>query len=150
MKKILYILTAAILTLTSCEKEVTFPEKLYGDWHCTTALNGGSVEVDIYVTFTSEGYFSLYQKIGQGGYKVFSGTYTLTAADGGYILSGEYGDGTAWGATYKVDSTDMDTIMLTTGEVTETYTRVTGIPDEVLALASTATKSTGDSEARFL
>lgn len=150
MKKILYILTAAILTLTSCEKEVTFPEKLYGDWHCTTALNGGSVEVDIYVTFTSEGYFSLYQKIGQGGYKVFSGTYTLTAADGGYILSGEYSDGTMWGATYTVTSTDMDTIMLTTGENTETYTRVTGVPDEVLASASPATKSADTAQMRFL
>lgn len=155
MKKILYILTAAVLMLTSCEKEVTLPERLYGDWHCATALNNGSatdgsVEVDIYVTFTAEGYFSLFQKIGQGGYKTYSGTYTLSAAEGAYILSGEYSDGTAWGATYKVESTDVDTIMLTTGDNTETYTRVAGIPDEVLALASPATRSTGGSEVRFL
>lgn len=155
MKKILYILTAAVLMLTSCEKEVTFPEKLYGDWHCSTTLSndattGEPVKVDIYVNFTAEGYFSLYQKIGQGGYKIFSGRYSLSAAEGGYILSGEYSDGTMWGATYTVTSTDMDTIMLTTGENTETYTRVTGVPDEVLASASPATKSADTAQMRFL
>lgn len=128
MKKILYILSAALCLLTACEKELKFPEKLYGDWHCEAT----STEADIYVTFTAENAFTLYQKTGQGGYKIYSGTYSLNAAESGYTLSGEYSDGTLWGTVYTVGSTDADTITLTAEGITETYTRVNGIPEEVL------------------
>ena len=131
MKKILYIFIAAICLLTSCEKELEFPEKLYGDWYChSTSLT--STDVHVYVTFNADS-FVLYQKIGDGAYRVYSGTYTLTpGADGLYILTGEYSDGTPWGAEYAVLSSSNDTMVLTAGDVTETYTRVTGgIPEDV-------------------
>ena len=143
MKKILYIFIAAICLLTSCEKELKFPEKLYGDWYChSTSLT--STDVHVYVTFNADS-FVLYQKIGDGAYRVYSGTYTLTpGADGLYILTGEYSDGTPWGAEYAVLSSSNDTMVLTVGDVTETYTRVTGgIPEDVKNSAAPV-KSAGD------
>ena len=131
MKKILYILAAAICLLTSCEKELKFPEKLYGDWYChSTSLT--STDVHVYVTFNEDS-FILYQKIGDGAYRVYSGTYTLTQGEyGSCILAGEYSDGTPWAVDYVVLSSSNDTMVLTAGDVTETYTRLKdGIPAEV-------------------
>ena len=151
MKKILYILTAAICLLTSCgEKELKFPEKLYGDWFChSTSLT--STDVYVYVTFNADS-FQLFQKIGDGAYRVYQGTYSLTlGADGSYILSGKYNDGTPWGAEYVLLSSSNDVIIFTAGDVTETYTRVSGgIPEDVRNSASSATKSAGCDEVRFL
>ena len=151
MKKILYILAAAICLLTSCEKELKFPEKLYGDWYChSTSLT--STDVHVYVTFNGDT-FVLYQKIGDGAYRVYNGTYTLTpgtAGDGSYILAGKYNDGTPWGAEYVVESSSNDIMTLTAEGVTETYTRVTGgIPEEVKGSAGTVVKSSGATEVRF-
>lgn len=146
MKKILYILAAAICLLTSCTKELKFPEKLYGDWFChSTSLT--STDVYVYVTFNGDS-FVLYQKIGEGSYRVYQGTYTLTAdAASGYILSGKYNDGTPWGAEYIVESTSNDIITLTAGEVTETYTRVSGgIPEDVRNSADAGVKSAESNE----
>ena len=143
MKKILYILAAAICLLTSCEKQLKFPEKLYGDWFChSTSLT--STDVYVYVTFNADS-FILYQKIGDGAYRVYNGTYTLTpGADGLYILTGEYSDGTPWGTEYAVLSSSNDTMVLTAGDVTETYTRVAdGIPADVKNSAAPV-KSAGD------
>ena len=124
-------MAAAICLLTSCEKQLKVPEKLYGDWFChSTSLT--STDVYVYVTFNADS-FILYQKIGDGAYRVYNGTYTLTpGADGLYILTGEYSDGTPWGAEYAVLSSSNDTMVLTAGDVTETYTRVAdGIPADV-------------------
>lgn len=143
MKKILYILAAAICLLTSCEKQLKFPEKLYGDWFChSTSLT--STDVYVYVTFNGDS-FILYQKIGDGAYRIYDGTYTLTQeADGTYILSGVYRDGTPWGAEYVVESSSNDVMTLTAGDITETYTRVTGgIPEDVKGSAAPV-KSTGE------
>ena len=143
MKKILYIFIAAICLLTSCEKELKFPEKLYGDWYChSTSLT--STDVHVYVTFNEDS-FILYQKIGDGAYRVYNGTYTLTPGESGScILTGEYSDGTPWGAEYVVISSSNDIIIFTAGDVTETYTRVTGgIPEDVKNSAAPV-KSAGD------
>ena len=129
--------------LTSCKKEMTLAEKIVGDWHCQAT----SVDAEIYVTFTTEGTFALYQKIGEGAFRLYNGTYTLA----GTVLSGKYNDGSAWGASYEVTSSDSDTLTLTAEGVVETYGRVTGgIPEEVLASCVTVVKSNGISEIPFL
>ena len=129
--------------LTSCKKEMTLAKKMVGDWHCQAT----SVDAEIYVTFTAEGTFALYQKIGEGAFRLYNGTYGLA----GSVLSGKYNDGTAWGASYEVASSDSDTLTLTAEGVTETYGRVTGgIPEEVLASCVTVVKSNGISEIPFL
>lgn len=143
MKKALYIILAAICMFTSCKKEMTLAEKIVGDWHCQAT----SVDAEIYVTFTAEGTFALYQKIGEGAFRLYNGTYTLA----GTVLSGKYNDGSAWGASYEVTSSDSDTLTLTAEGVVETYGRVTGgIPEEVLASCVTVVKSNGISEIPFL
>lgn len=144
MKKTLYIiLAAALCLLTSCKKEMTLAEKMVGDWNC----HATSVDAEIYVTFTAEGTFALYQQIGEGAFRLYNGTYTLA----GSALSGQYNDGTAWGASYEVSSDDDNVIMLTAEGVTETYERVSGgIPEDVLASCVTVVKSGGFSEVPFL
>ena len=97
----------------------------------------------MYVTFNEDS-FILYQKIGDGAYRVYSGTYTLTQGEyGSCILAGEYSDGTPWAVDYVVVSSSNDTMVFTAGDVTETYTRVKdGIPAEVKNGAATV-KSNG-------
>ena len=134
---------------TPIEQELKFPEKLYGDWHCKP-ISLSSTE--IYVTFTPENLFTLYQKIQQGGFKVFNGTYGLTETEDGasYILRGEYNDGTPWGADYIIESSDKDSLTMTAGETTETYTRVEGgIPEEVRNNAEIVIKSIYEDNLRF-
>lgn len=139
-KTLLYIFTAALCLLTSCEKELTMAEKLVGDWHCTSA----SIDAEIYVTFTADKTFVLYQQIGEGAFRVYNGTYALSAIPDGsaYILSGEYNDGTAWGTSYELNSEDTNRFTLTGEDITETYDRVeSGIPAEVIASSVTVVKS---------
>ena len=143
MKKILYILTAALCLLTSCAKEKTLEEKIVGDWHCAAV----SVDAEIYVTFTADKTFSLYQQIGEGAYRVYNGIWAID----GTTLSGEYNDGSAWATSYEVASTDDDTLTLTAEGVSETYSRVGGgIPEEVLASCVTVVKSESTETVPFL
>lgn len=151
MKKILlYICAAALYLLTSCEKELTMAEKLVGDWHCTST----STDAEIYVTFTPEKTFVLYQQIGEGAFRVYNGTYVLSAGTGegaGYVLSGKYNDGTPWGTSYELKSEDGNRFTLTGEGITETYDRVeSGIPAEVIASSVTVVKSEGGDWKPFL
>ena len=141
MKKIIYILTAAICLLTSCEKELTLADKLVGDWHCTAT----STDAEIYVTFTAEKTFTLYQQIGEGAFRVYNGTYALetsaVAQDGAApqaILTGNY---------YQGD----DILKMTAEGISETYNRVSGgIPEEVKASSVTVVRSAGPDTLPFL
>ena len=150
MKKILYILSAAICLLTSCEKEKTLADKLIGDWHCTSA----STDAEIYATFTAEKTFVLYQQIGEGAFRVYNGTYEFTAQQSGDIqavLSGKYNDGKAWGADYQVSGMSEKAMTLTAEGVAETYEKIEGgIPEEVLKSAVTVVKSEDVDEKPFL
>ena len=84
MKKILYILAAAICMLTSCEKLKSVEDKIVGDWHCSST----SIEAEIYVTFSADKTFVLYQQITQGAFRVYNGTYQLTEGETG-VPSGQ-------------------------------------------------------------
>lgn len=153
MKKILYILSAALCLLTACEKELTTAEKLVGDWHCTAV----SADAEIYLTLGKDNTFVLYQQIGQGAFRAYNGTYAIggaeTQEDGttAYPLSGTYNDGTAWGAEYRLVLTGNDTMTLTALGTTETYTKLSGgIPGEVLRSCVTVVKSGNDDTVPFL
>ena len=143
MKKIIYIIAAALCLLTSCKKELTLEEKIVGDWHCTAK----SVKAEIYVTFTAGKTFALYQQIGEGSYRVYNGTWSID----GTTLRGQYNDGSSWATSYEVASTDDNTLSLTAEGITETYSRVSGgIPEEVLASCVTVVKSKGVETVAFL
>ena len=143
MKKIIYIIAAALCLLTSCKKEMTLEEKMVGDWHCTAV----STDAEIYVTFATDKTFSLYQQIGEGAYRLYNGKWSLY----GTTLTGSYNDGTSWATSYDIASTDDDTLTLTAESVTETYKRISGgIPEEVLASCVTVVKSEGTDAIPFL
>ena len=133
MMKRLIMAACLLLTLAACRKD---PEPqpsadITGEWQlssiATKAASLGGQSVDVYVSFTSDGKFELYQQLGQGWYTYFSGSWKLSEG----ILSGSYSDGKPWGSQYNV-SVDGDKMTLVTagGGETDTYTRTT-IPDSV-------------------
>ena len=128
MKKLLYILAAmAMFIATGCNKEenkTDYRTAIIGAWHCAPA----DMEVDVYVEFAEEGDFSLYQQVGEGRYRKYTGSWTCE----GDILSGTYADGTPWGSSYQLQL-NADTLTMTalngSGEVV-TYVKGS-VPDEV-------------------
>ena len=87
------------------------------------------IYAEIYVAFAAEGGFDLYQQIGEGRHRHYTGTWTLE----GNILSGIYADETAWGSSYKVEFSDDNTMILTAQNGSEeimTYVRES-VPAEV-------------------
>ena len=138
------MLTAALCVLAACDDPIDpIEEKLVGDWHCTAT----SADAEIYVTFTAEKTFTLYQLVGEGSYRVYNGTWSLTET----TLSGKYNDGTDWGSSYEITSESNDSITLTAGDVIETYDRLSeGIPEEVTSNCVTVVKSSGAAVIPFL
>lgn len=130
MKKLLFMLAALMLiTVTGCKKEnkkVDYKTAIVGEWHCAPA----DMDADIYVEFEKEGTFALYQQVGEGRYRKYTGSWTNAEN----ILSGTYTDGTPWGSTYQM-AFEADTMTLTAlngSEEVMTYVKQS-IPDEVLA-----------------
>lgn len=149
MKKVLYILAAALCLLTSCGKDKPVADPIVGDWHCSA----GAFKAEIYVTFTAEKTFVLYQQIGEGAYRVFNGTYQLTNAEDGIgrILTGMYNDGNPWATEYKMVMSSDTAMTLTAEGVSESYEKLSdGIPAEVIASSVTVVKSEGQTEVPFL
>lgn len=119
-------MTLALLSMAliagGCKKE-KIQSNIAGEWHCSVE------ECDIYLAFDPDGTFELYQKLGEGRYYQYNGSWSTDKN----IVSGTYDDGTPWGSSYEVefDGSDKMTFSATngSGEV-NTYTR-TSIPEEV-------------------
>lgn len=104
MKKLLYIISALML-LAACggkdggdKTELTLEEKLCGEWHSTSL----PVDGDVYIDFNEDKTFELYQKIGEGAYRLYRGTWNLEEN----LLTGKYNDGEDWAAAYQVAMSD--------------------------------------------
>ena len=143
MKKILYI-AALLLSVLSCKEPVdpqpgpgpdpnppvtekTLAEKIAGEWHCVVS----DMDADIYLSLASDNKFELYQKVGEGAYRLYRGTWTLDEKTA--VLTGKYNDGEAWGSGYGVVlSEDENTMTLepSAGGEGQTY-RKEGIPSDV-------------------
>lgn len=139
MKKIAYIIIALAMVL-GCKKpgpdtpvtppdtpvdppvkEETLAEKIIGEWHCTVS----DIDADIYLALTDDSKFELYQKVGEGSYRLYRGSWSMDNND---VLSGKYNDGVTWGSSYAtVISEDKNSLTLTpTGTVVQedhTYRR---------------------------
>ena len=84
--------------------------------------------MSVYINFDAKGTFAMYQKLGEGRFRNFSGTWSCSNG----ILNGTYSDGKNWGCPYKV-SRDGDTLVMVSspdGKDTYTYRKCT-IPDEI-------------------
>lgn len=110
MKKILLFISALML-LVSCggdkgglQTELTLEQKLCSEWHSTTL----SLDADIYISFDENKTFELYQKIVEGAYRLYRGTWNLEED----ILTGKYNDGEDWAAAYQI-SIDGETLTMT-------------------------------------
>ena len=111
MKARIYFLMTALcaLAFVGCGKEKDTPKvdnaaKVVGEWHCAPE----DMDVDVYVAFDAAGTFDEYQRLGEGRYRHYAGTWSVTKNE----LSGVYADGTEWGSSYTL-SFDGDTMTLT-------------------------------------
>lgn len=136
MKLRTMVLTAAAAVLTlaavSCgKKDKEEAVSIDGCWElynvATKSTMVGFVSVDVYVEF-HEGAFTLYQRIGDGRYSRFEGSYLLGKNK---ELTGTYAGGKAWGPyTFVLSETDL---VLTKGSEKDTYKKVSSIPEKVLS-----------------
>ena len=151
MKAKFYMMAIALfaLAITGCGKENETPAnnlatKVVGEWHCAPE----EYDVDVYVSFTADGTFDEYQRVGEGRYRHYAGTWTVNKDE----LSGVYADGVAWGSSYKV-SISGDTMLLTsTNDTAETMTYTKEIiPEEVKqsAIAPFAVRANDNNERWF-
>ena len=88
--------------ITPVEPETSLSEQIIGEWHYTSA------EADIYLGLSSDSSFELYQKIGDGRYRLYRGTWNLEED----ILTGKYNDGEDWAAAYQI-SIEGETLTMT-------------------------------------
>ncbi|MBP5218163.1 MAG: lipocalin family protein [Bacteroidales bacterium] len=134
MIKRLIILAVAALALVGCKGHGDDPVKaldVTGEWELTSIVTRsasiGGTPIAVYINFTAEKTFDLYQKIGEGRYTHFKGTYQLS----GESLSGTYDNGKTWGSVYTVAiEGDQMTLTTTGGTEADTY-RKTTIPQSV-------------------
>ena len=82
-------------------------DKIVAEWHLVSVTGLSSVP-EVYVDFAQNLTFELYQKVGEGRYRKYEGTYAVD----GSLLSGKYSDGETWGSDYNV-SFDGENLVLT-------------------------------------
>lgn len=139
MKKILSILAmaAVLLACASCKK-ASKKEKtpaVIGEWQLeqiiTKSVQYAGQEVDVYLSFAKDGSFEIYQMLGQGRFRKYTGSWAIS----GSTLSGTYASGKAWGSSYLI-SAEGETLTLTAtvGGDENVYSRAV-IPEEIKATA---------------
>ena len=104
--------------ITPVEPETSLSEQIIGEWHYTSA------EADIYLGLSSDSSFELYQKIGDGRYRL-------------------YNDGEAWGSGYSVSISEDGTEMHLVPDIgSEEHKYISGsIPEEVRTGCEVVVKS---------
>lgn len=118
VNKILFA-AAAVLALASCVKsEEALVKDLAGDWYYETVE--ADVPVQVYVSFAKDMTFQLFQKVGDGAFRRYAGTYTFD----GTLLDGVYSDKASWkeAKNVTIDGDVLTAVGVVTGE-TVTYVR---------------------------
>ena len=135
MKKIIYIMAAALL-IAACgekgsqqqgggEKLPTLKEQICSEWHSMTLPTS---DTDIYMSLAEDGKFELYQKVGDGNHRLFRGTWNLE----GTLLTGKYNDGEDWAASYNVAVSGSRMTLTSNNDAAETSTfEECSIPEDV-------------------
>ena len=112
---------------------------IYGKWHLAT-VSGLAPEFDIYIEFTKEGKFNIYQQVWTFTYEHYSGTFNII----GDMIKGTYSDGTAWTGSYKfsVANSKLRLTNVENSDEVNVYDACV-IPEEVVEEAITATRAEG-------
>ena len=103
MKKIInraFVALAAVVLLMGCQSEGQKAlSQIVGEWHYSGVEEG--VQEDIWIAFSQDMTFELYQKMGDGLLRYrYTGTYEFD----GTVLTGVYADYTPWADEYTVTS----------------------------------------------
>lgn len=127
-----------MLLMAACgEKPApTEQEIICGEWHSTSLAVSG----DIYLDFNDDKTFEMYQKIGDGAYRLYRGTWNLEND----VLSGKYNDNESWAASYDVDVDGRNMTLTSKNDAAEVskYSSCT-IPEEVKTGCEVVVKSDG-------
>ena len=110
---------AEVLAFASCVKsEDAVVKELAGDWYYETVE--ADTPVQVYVSFAKDMTFELYQKVGDGAFRKYTGTYTFD----GTLLDGVYSDKAPWkeAKSVTIDGDSLTAVGVKTGE-TITYVR---------------------------
>lgn len=127
------MLAMGLLSFAACNKDQSSNSaaSVVGEWQLSKidvkSVSYAGQTVEVYLSLQKEGGFELYQMVGQGRFRKFTGSWKLE----GKTLSGTYASNKAWGSTYTVSSSG-DNLVLTSdvsGEV-NTYQKAT-IPASV-------------------
>lgn len=132
---------SALLMLAGCgekngeDDKKSTAELLCGEWHSTTLTVSG----DVYLDFNEDKTFEMYQKIGDGAYRLYRGTWNVEND----ILSGKYNDGENWAASYDVAIEGKNLTLTSRNDAAEVtkYSSCT-VPEEVKAGSVVVVKST--------
>ena len=113
-------------------------DKIVGEWHYAATESG--VEVEVYIGFSANYTFELYQKLGDGPHYRYAGKFTFD----GEVLSGTYNDYTPWAHDYKVTKSGntLELASTTDPDYTVKYTRK-AIPEDVKTHYMPVTKADG-------
>lgn len=98
ISKIILLLSIAFASVSCGEKNKgpVVSDKIVADWHLVS-VSGMTSAPEVYIGFAQDLSFELYQKIGEGRFRKYEGTYTVT----GSLVSGTYSDGEKWGSDYE-------------------------------------------------
>ena len=120
MKKIIYIIAAALL-MVSCaekggtqqgggEKLPTLKELICGEWHSKTLPTTGT---ELYISFAEDEYYTP-----EATWEYFRGIWNLE----GTLLSGKYNDSEDWASSYNVAVKDATMTLVSNNDAAETST----------------------------
>lgn len=93
---------SVLVALASCggakESGPEMGSAIVSEWHLTdiTGVKANALP-SVYVEFKADKSFEIYQKLGEGRYRKYLGTYSVS----GNVLSGKYSDGEDWGSDYE-------------------------------------------------
>ena len=143
MRKILYVTLLAILAMAplSCGKHEKDTDKdqisVVGCWELTSvetkSAQVGDVTVNVYIQFAEGDSFILYQKLGEGWYSKYTGTYTVA----GKQISGTYTGGTKTWGPYEMELDDTSLVLYKEGGTErDSYKRIEAIPSTVTSMVN--------------
>ena len=141
MKRVIFrmfLAVAAVVLSMGCQSEgQKYLEQIVGEWHHRGVESG--VQEDVWIAFSQDMTFELYQKIGEGVHRSITGRYSLNADN--KTISGLYEDNYPWKYDYKFE-VNGNTLVLTAVSDTYsvTYTRE-AIPGEVRQMSLPLVKS---------